>query len=300
MFAHKHKCNKGESKLTWNTSGQNGKSGANGVNGANGAPGQPQSIKVFSATVPREGPAVTLFSADGITYTFECAPFFGLNIGLLQAAGAAGQSYGSAVFRRPVGQEQEATDLSVFVQSESLGGAAKTIATTANTLENKAKQFEQLGVWTVWSKARRATPRPGARPAGSPARPRSSRSPPRPRGSPASSARSSPPATTASTGRCRPSRSPSRSRTWSAPSSPTRRCSPPSSRSSPSSSSKKNYREAFRLASTLLLLVTLVLGAITALFVLARAGDHAALRARLRRARSSTSPSPSPRSSSRS
>ncbi len=32
---------------------------------------------------------------------------------------------------------------------------------------------------------------------------------------------------------------------------------------------KKNYREAFRLASTLLLLVTLVLGAITALFVLA-------------------------------
>ena len=35
---------------------------------------------------------------------------------------------------------------------------------------------------------------------------------------------------------------------------------------------QKNYREAFRLASTLLLLVTLVLGAITALFVLARAG----------------------------
>ena len=32
---------------------------------------------------------------------------------------------------------------------------------------------------------------------------------------------------------------------------------------------QKNYREAFRLASTLLLLVTLVLGAITALFVLA-------------------------------
>ncbi len=31
---------------------------------------------------------------------------------------------------------------------------------------------------------------------------------------------------------------------------------------------KKNYREAFRLASTLLLMVTMVLGAITALFVL--------------------------------
>src|SRR6476646_7008052 len=31
---------------------------------------------------------------------------------------------------------------------------------------------------------------------------------------------------------------------------------------------KKNYREAFRLASTLLLIVTMVLGAITALFVL--------------------------------
>ena len=63
---------------------------------------------------------------------------------------------------------------------------------------------------------------------------------------------------------------------------------------------KKNYREAFRLASTLLLLVTMVLGAITALFVLAAPADHAALRARLRRARSSTSRSPSPRSSSRS
>ena len=81
-------------------------------------------------------------------------------------------------------------------------------------------------------------------------------------------ARSSPPATTGSTARCRPSRSPSRCPTWSAPSSPTPRCSRPSSRSSPSSWSKKNYREAFRLASTLLLLVTLVLGAITALFVL--------------------------------
>ena len=55
---------------------------------------------------------------------------------------------------------------------------------------------------------------------------------------------------------------------------------------------KSNYSEAFRLASTLLLLVTMVLGAITALFVLARAGRDAALRARLRRARSSTSRHP--------
>ena len=46
---------------------------------------------------------------------------------------------------------------------------------------------------------------------------------------------------------------------------------------------QKNYREAFRLASTLLLLVTLVLGAITALFVLLAPVDHAPLRARLRR-----------------
>ena len=63
---------------------------------------------------------------------------------------------------------------------------------------------------------------------------------------------------------------------------------------------QKNYREAFRLASTLLLLVTLVLGAITALFVLAAAADHAALRARLLGQPSSTSRSASPRSSSRS
>ena len=41
-------------------------------------------------------------------------------------------------------------------------------------------------------------------------------------------------------------------------------------------------REAFRLASTLIFLVALVLGAITALFVLAGAGADAALRARVR------------------
>ncbi len=43
---------------------------------------------------------------------------------------------------------------------------------------------------------------------------------------------------------------------------------------------KGNYKEAFRLASTMLFVVTLVLGAITAVFVLSRARD-ARLRARL-------------------
>ena len=60
-------------------------------------------------------------------------------------------------------------------------------------------------------------------------------------------------------GRCPRSRSPSRSPTWSAACSPTRRSRPRSSRSSPRSSSSGNKREAFRLASTLIFLVTLVL-----------------------------------------
>ena len=84
----------------------------------------------------------------------------------------------------------------------------------------------------------------------------------------ASCARSSPPATSASRARCRRSRSPSRSRTWSAACSPTRRSRRRSSRSSPSSSRSGNKREAFRLASTLIFMVALILGALTALFIL--------------------------------
>ena len=63
---------------------------------------------------------------------------------------------------------------------------------------------------------------------------------------------------------------------------------------------KGNKREAFRLASTLIYLVTLVLGAVTAHLRSARAGDHADLRAQDSAARSSTSRSRSRRSSSRS
>ena len=50
--------------------------------------------------------------------------------------------------------------------------------------------------------------------------------------------------------------------------SPTPRSRPPSCRSSPSSSSAGERREAFRLASTLIFLVGLILGALTALFIL--------------------------------
>ena len=63
---------------------------------------------------------------------------------------------------------------------------------------------------------------------------------------------------------------------------------------------KGNKREAFRLASTLIYLVTLVLGAITAIFVLAAPLIVPHLRARASAERSSTSPSRSRRSSSRS
>ena len=63
---------------------------------------------------------------------------------------------------------------------------------------------------------------------------------------------------------------------------------------------KGNKREAFRLASTLIYLVTLVLGAVTALFVLAAPADHPRSSPPASAARSSTSRSRSRRSSSRS
>ena len=110
-------------------------------------------------------------------------------------------------------------------------------------------------------------PGAGAGAAASRATPRSSRSSRACRGSPASSARSSPRATSRTSGAFRPSPWPSRSPTSCAASSPTPPSAPPSCPSSPSCSSTASAREAFRLASALLLLIVTVLGAITVLFV---------------------------------
>ena len=92
----------------------------------------------------------------------------------------------------------------------------------------------------------------------------------------------SPPPTSASAARCRRSRSPSRSRTWSAACSPTRRSRRRSSRCSPRSSSAATRARRSGSRLDLIFVVTLVLGALTALFILARAGADAAVRARLR------------------
>ena len=179
-------------------------------------------------------------------------------------------------------------------------GRPATIATADGGLSAKDAATTSAAPGALYG-ARRASPRPGPGPvdrrseepgealavAASPrrrapgawrARPRSSRSRPASRGSPAWSARSSPRATSASAARCRRSRSPSRSRTWSAACSPTRRSRRRSCRSSPSTSSAGNKREAFRLASTLIFLVTLVLTAAHGAVHPDRAGPDAAVR----------------------
>jgi hypothetical protein len=159
VFTHRPKCHQGEQKISWGTSGPAGKNGANGQNGAsgtngasghNGADGGPQAAIRVKATVERGGPVATLFTADGIRYTFDCEPFFGANFAVVSALGSTGQSYGSGVFTRPVGQESKETDPKAFAIVASIGGSEPTkIAQTGTVLENVAKQFEDYGVWTV-------------------------------------------------------------------------------------------------------------------------------------------------------
>src|SRR5690348_5420008 len=99
VFCKKPKCKKGESKLSWNTSGPAGKNGANGSNGANGAngaggaPGQPQSAVAFN--VSSEAPFVekkftNLFTLGGVTVRLDCANALIANVNSLEALGAAG------------------------------------------------------------------------------------------------------------------------------------------------------------------------------------------------------------------
>ena len=90
-------------------------------------------------------------------------------------------------------------------------------------------------------------------------------------------------ATSASRRRCRRSRSPSRSRTWCARCSPTPRSRARSCRCSPSCSRRGERKEAFRVASSLFFLITLVARRAHARSSSCSPADHAAVRAGLRR-----------------
>jgi hypothetical protein len=148
------KCKSKKEKLvSWNTSGvagKNGTNGSNGTNGTGGAAGQPQKAFKFSAAQPSGEPnAITLFTSDGITYTFSCKFLLIADVTEIAAIGAAGQSYASGVFGRPEGQETKENDLKSEIKVATLAGGSQAIANTVNAPSNVAKSIEQFGIWTI-------------------------------------------------------------------------------------------------------------------------------------------------------
>lgn len=95
IVTKKAKCKKGETKLSWNTSGPAGKNGANGTNGKdgkNGEPGQPQKAVTFNQTLESsfEPPATApLFSLSGVSVKMVCF-FFLANFNIIEASGPNG------------------------------------------------------------------------------------------------------------------------------------------------------------------------------------------------------------------
>jgi hypothetical protein len=152
VYTEKKKCKKGEKSVSWNNTGPAGTNGANGTNGspgAPGAPGQPQTLTRFKANIAT-GKSATLYSADGITYNLTCHFVLFFNLALIGANGSAGQSYGLGTFGRPTGQETKENDIKSEAIVETIGGAEeKTIALDTNAAENKAKNIQQNGVWSV-------------------------------------------------------------------------------------------------------------------------------------------------------
>lgn len=154
VFTKAPKCKKGEKKLSWNAAGvagANGGNGANGANGKEGAPGQPQKAVKFSAAEESsfEPAPIALYSADGITYTFSCQFALFFTVGELQAHGSAGQSYASAVFGRPAGQETTTEDVKTLIDVVTIGGESQSVATDINAAANKGGSEEQYAIWTA-------------------------------------------------------------------------------------------------------------------------------------------------------
>jgi hypothetical protein len=106
VFAKKPKCKKGETKISWNSTGTAGKNGTNGANGSNGtngtngkegAAGQPQKAIAFKASQPGEfltKNEVTLFTMSGVTVNLDCVNFIvdGADLEATAPAGSRAQS----------------------------------------------------------------------------------------------------------------------------------------------------------------------------------------------------------------
>lgn len=96
IYSKKPKCKKGESKLSWNTTGPAGKNGANGSNGSNGsagAAGQPQSAVTFSSSLEASllsTVSTPLFTLNGVSVTLACTNALVVDSTSLDAAGPTG------------------------------------------------------------------------------------------------------------------------------------------------------------------------------------------------------------------
>lgn len=109
VFSKKPKCKKGETLLSWNSTGAAGKNGVNGINGTNGsagapgkegtagkdgtegAAGQPQKATTFSATLAasfESPPSAALFNLAGASAKLVCFNFIG-NFSFIEATGPA-------------------------------------------------------------------------------------------------------------------------------------------------------------------------------------------------------------------
>lgn len=148
IVAKKTRCKKGQRKISWNVAGQPGKNGKHGANGKDGAAGQPQRVVKFSARLQNNGRPTTLFTAGGITYTFQCTFVLLVDLATLSANGPSGDAYSMGVFERPEGVRALPDDVKSDLMFARLGGGARPIATTT-TLALSDGSVRNIGVWNV-------------------------------------------------------------------------------------------------------------------------------------------------------
>jgi hypothetical protein len=159
LISGKKKCRKSEKKISWNTkgvagtngtNGTNGANGINGTNGTNGAPGEPQKMVKFSASQAAAGSptAIALFTADGISYTFDCQFVVFLNVAEIKAAGPSGAFYGAGIYRRSnAGLEQTNDPIRDISLGNIVAGGIQIANTPTASLQSGS--VEQMGIWTL-------------------------------------------------------------------------------------------------------------------------------------------------------
>jgi hypothetical protein len=150
IFATKHSCKRGETRLSWNTTGPPGKNGVNGATGGNGKDGGSGSQGVAGATGPT-GPVGAGTSGErGATGPSG-------QKGATGPTGGGGGGEGTTGATGPTGPEGKtgATGPTGPPGSGGTGGTGSAEATSFGALE-KGKQ--ETGGWAVWISAASGAP----------------------------------------------------------------------------------------------------------------------------------------------